>query len=75
MDRTAAPQPGHLPVPVPVPRQTVRADAAMAAVILLLGIFLAATGSFLVQRWQSARRASSRCPSRTSWGSRQIPPD
>ena len=26
----------------------------MAAVILLLGIFLAATGSFLVQRWQSA---------------------
>ena len=26
----------------------------MAAAILLLGIFLAATGGFLVQRWQSA---------------------
>ena len=37
-----------------MPRQTVGADAAMAAVILLLGVFLAATGSFLVQRWQSA---------------------
>jgi hypothetical protein len=60
MDRTATPPPGDLPLPVPVPRQTVRADAAMAAAILLLGIFLAATGSFLVQRWQSgsARRQS-----------------
>ena len=46
MDRTAAPHPR--------PRQTVRADAAMAAVILLLGVFLAATGNSLVQRWHSA---------------------
>ena len=38
----------------PRPRQTVRADAAMAAVILMLGVFLAATGSFLVQRWHLA---------------------
>ncbi|WP_051533131.1 LysM peptidoglycan-binding domain-containing protein [Arthrobacter sp. 9MFCol3.1] len=53
MDRTATPQPGARPLPVRLPRQTVRADAAMAAVILLLGIFLAATGSFLIQRWQS----------------------
>lgn len=60
MDRTATPQPGDRPLPVPMPRQTVRADAAMAAAILLLGIFLAATGSFLIQRWQSgsARRQS-----------------
>ncbi len=54
MDRTSASHPGHLPASTPGPRQTVRADAAMAAAILLLGIFLAATGSFLVQRWQSA---------------------
>ncbi len=60
MDRTAAPQTRTQPLPLPAPRQTVRADAAMAAVILLLGIFLAAAGGFLVQRWQSgsARRQS-----------------
>ena len=54
MNRTA-PQPRtrQSPLPSPPPRQAVRADAVMAAVILLLGIFLAATGSFLVQRWQS----------------------
>ena len=46
----------------------------MAAVILLLGIFLAATGNSLVQRWQSSRRASSPCPSRTSSGSWPIRP-
>ena len=46
MDRTASQNPR--------PRTTVRADAAMAAVILLLGVFLAATGSGLVQRWHSA---------------------
>lgn len=53
MDRTAAQQPRTQPLTLPAPRQTVRADAAMAAAILLLGIFLAATGGFLVQRWQS----------------------
>ena len=53
MDRTAAPHPGTQPSPLSPPRQTVRADAAMATAILLLGIFLAATGGFLVQRWQS----------------------
>jgi hypothetical protein len=31
-----------------------RADAAMAAVILLLGFFLAGTGGSLVQRWRSS---------------------
>lgn len=46
MDNTAAPDPR--------PRQAVRADAAMAAVILLLGVFLTSTGSFLVQRWHTA---------------------
>lgn len=60
MDRTGGThsqsqsQAGAVGVALPGVRQTVRADAAMAAVILLLGIFLAATGSFLVQRWQSA---------------------
>jgi nucleoid-associated protein YgaU len=34
--------------------RVLRADAAMAAVILLLGFFLAVTGNSLVQRWQSA---------------------
>ncbi|SKB76376.1 LysM domain-containing protein [Arthrobacter sp. 49Tsu3.1M3] len=60
MHRRATPHPGARPLPVPPPGQTVRADAAMAAAILLLGIFLAATGSFLIQRWQSgsARRQS-----------------
>lgn len=48
MERTAA---GHLR---PGAGQTVRADAAMAAMILLLGVLLTATGGFLVQRWQSA---------------------
>ncbi|GAA2141482.1 hypothetical protein GCM10009825_30000 [Arthrobacter humicola] len=48
MDRTTGQN------PQPRPRQTVRADAAMAAVILMLGVFLAATGSFLVQRWHLA---------------------
>jgi len=46
MDRTEASRPR--------PRQSVRADAAMAAMILLLGVFLAATGNSLVQRWHSA---------------------
>ncbi|WP_223979940.1 LysM domain-containing protein [Arthrobacter sp. NicSoilB8] len=52
MDRTAAPRPRS--------RQTVRADAAMALVILLLGVFLATTGNSLVQRWHvaSARQQS-----------------
>ncbi|WP_211877697.1 LysM peptidoglycan-binding domain-containing protein [Pseudarthrobacter albicanus] len=36
------------------PRGLLRADAAMAAVILLLGFFLAATGNSLVQRWRSS---------------------
>ena len=60
MDRTAAQHPRTQPSTSPSPRQTVRADAAMATAILLLGIFLAATGGFLVQRWQSgsARRQS-----------------
>ena len=60
MDRTAAPQPRTQKLSLASPRQTVRADAAMATAILLLGIFLAATGGFLVQRWQSgsARRQS-----------------
>ena len=42
------------------PRGLLRADAAMAAVILLLGFFLAATGNSLVQRWlsSSARQQS-----------------
>ncbi len=31
-----------------------RADAAMASAILLLGLFLAATGGSLVQRWRSS---------------------
>ncbi len=53
MDRTAAQHPRTQPSTLPAPRQTVRADAAMATAILLLGIFLAATGGFLVQRWQS----------------------
>ena len=57
---TSAQQPRTQPSTLPSPRQTLRADAAMATAILLLGIFLAATGSFLVQRWQSgsARRQS-----------------
>lgn len=56
---TSAQPPRTQPSTLPSPRQT-RADAAMATAILLLGIFLAATGSFLVQRWQSgsARRQS-----------------
>jgi len=53
MDRTAAQQPRTQPSTLPPPGRTVRADAAMAAAILLLGIFLAATGGFLVRRWQS----------------------
>ena len=53
-DGIPSPYPWPRPGPLPGARQSVRADAAMAAVILLLGIFLAATGSFLVQRWQSA---------------------
>jgi len=35
-------------------RQAFRADAAMAAVILVLGVFLAVTGGFLIQRWHAA---------------------
>ncbi|MEV5051991.1 LysM peptidoglycan-binding domain-containing protein [Arthrobacter sp. LAR12-1-1.1] len=60
MDRTAAPQTRTQRLPLPAPRQTVRADAAMATAILLLGIFLTTAGGFLVQRWQSgsARRQS-----------------
>ena len=60
MDRTAAQQPRTQPSTLPTPRQTARTDAAMATAILLLGIFLATTGGFLVQRWQagSARRQS-----------------
>jgi nucleoid-associated protein YgaU len=38
----------------PEPQDPLRADAAMATVILLLGAFLAATGSNLMQRWHSA---------------------
>ncbi len=53
MDRTAAQQPRTQSSTLPPPGRTVRADAAMAAAILLLGIFLAATGGFLVRRWQS----------------------
>ena len=34
--------------------RVLRADAAMAAVILLLGSFLAVTGNSLVRRWQSS---------------------
>jgi hypothetical protein len=34
--------------------RVLRADAAMAAVILLLGFFLAVTGNSLVQRWRSS---------------------
>lgn len=45
---------GKTAAPTPCPRQVVRADAAMAAVILFLGVFLAVTGSFLVQRWHTA---------------------
>ncbi|MDF9748859.1 LysM peptidoglycan-binding domain-containing protein [Arthrobacter sp. ES3-54] len=60
MDRIAGQQPRTQPSTLPTLRQTVRTDAAMATAILLLGIFLAATGGFLVQRWQagSARRQS-----------------
>jgi nucleoid-associated protein YgaU len=36
------------------PKGLLRADAAMAAVILLLGFFLAATGNSLLQRWRSS---------------------
>ncbi|MFF2245196.1 LysM peptidoglycan-binding domain-containing protein [Arthrobacter sp. NPDC058130] len=60
MDRTAGPHPQPQPNPrpgavsLPWARQALRADAAMAAVILLLGIFLAGMGRFLVQRWQSS---------------------
>ncbi|MET3919672.1 LysM peptidoglycan-binding domain-containing protein [Arthrobacter sp. UYEF20] len=36
------------------PRHFPAADAAMAVVILLLGFFLAGTGSSLVQRWRSS---------------------
>lgn len=36
------------------PKGLLRADVAMAAVILLLGFFLAATGHGLMQRWQSS---------------------
>ncbi|QCB96935.1 LysM peptidoglycan-binding domain-containing protein [Arthrobacter sp. PAMC25564] len=36
------------------PARLLRADAAMAAVILLLGFFLAGTGNSLVQRWRSS---------------------
>lgn len=35
-------------------RQVLRADAAMAGVILLLGSFLVVSGNSLVQRWQSS---------------------
>ncbi|MEC5178949.1 LysM peptidoglycan-binding domain-containing protein [Arthrobacter sp. CG_A4] len=35
-------------------RQPLRADAFMAAAILLLGLFLAGTGNTLVQRWRSS---------------------
>jgi len=48
MDRTPAQRPR------PGPHQAARADGAMAAVILLLGVFLTATGSFLVHRWHAA---------------------
>lgn len=40
--------------PYPGRRRVFQADAAMAAVILLLGIFLAANGRSLVQRWRSS---------------------
>lgn len=36
------------------PRRVIPADAAMAAVILLLGLFLAITGGHVVQRWRSS---------------------
>ena len=36
------------------PRRVSPADAAMASVILVLGLFLAATGGSLVQRWRSS---------------------
>ena len=35
-------------------RRELTADAAMAAVVLLLGLFLAGTGGSLVQRWRSS---------------------
>lgn len=45
---------GAADVPTSRPLHALRADAAMAAVILLLGLLLAATGSGMVQRWRSA---------------------
>jgi nucleoid-associated protein YgaU len=47
MDRRAA-------RPPQAQRQALRADAAMAAVILVLGVVLVLTGSFLIQRWHTA---------------------
>jgi LysM domain len=35
-------------------RRVISADAAMAALILVLGVFLAGTGSSIVQRWRSS---------------------
>ena len=40
--------------PQPRRRRLVHADAAMATVILLLGIFLAANGASIVRRWRSS---------------------
>ena len=40
--------------PESTPRQVLPADAAMAAVVLLLGLFLAGTGGSMVQRWRSS---------------------
>lgn len=40
--------------PRPGQRRVLTADAAMAAAVLLLGLFLAGTGGSLVQRWRSS---------------------
>ena len=40
--------------PQSMPRRVLHADAAMAAVVLLLGVFLAGTGGGMVLRWQSS---------------------
>ena len=41
-------------LPKPRRRRVISADAAMATVILLMGLFLAGTGGSVVQRWRSS---------------------
>lgn len=41
-------------LPTPRRRRLITADAAMAALILLLGLFLAGTGGSIVRRWRSS---------------------